>query len=110
MTIKELRMAAKLVLFRASRDLTQGENMAEYNEAFSAFYEMACPKNVLGLINELVALRKIADLCKEEIEHGFDLPSELFDRTEAYWKKYRAPKVCPCEENVPNAELPRETK
>lgn len=49
---------------------------------------------------ELKVLRKIVDLCKEEIEHGFDLPSEVFDLTEAYWQTYRAPKDCPCDERL----------
>ena len=49
---------------------------------------------------ELAVFRKIVDLCKEEIEHGFDLPSEVFDLTEAYWQTYRAPKDCPCDERL----------
>lgn len=34
---------------------------------------------------ELKELRNIAALCKEEIDHGFDLPSEVFDAVERYY-------------------------
>ena len=33
---------------------------------------------------ELELLRKLASLCIEEIDHGFDLPSDVFDATEEY--------------------------
>lgn len=52
---------------------------------------------------ELMALRKIADLCKEEIEHGLDLPSDVFDLTESYWQVFRSSNACPCDEHSPNA-------
>lgn len=64
MMIKELRQAAKLVLFRASRDLTKGRNMGEYNAAFSDFYALACPKAVLDLLKELARLRKLVEQCR----------------------------------------------
>lgn len=44
-----------------------------------------------ALSKEVSALRRIASLCKEEIDHGFDLPSEVFDATEYYYAKYGRP-------------------
>ena len=37
---------------------------------------------------ELVTLRMIAQRCKEEIDHGFDLPSEVFELTEAFYNTF----------------------
>jgi len=37
---------------------------------------------------ELMTLRKLAQRCKEEIDHGFDLPSEVFDLTEAFYQTF----------------------
>lgn len=37
------------------------------------------------------ALEKIAELCWEEMNHGFDLPSEVFEAVE----KYYGAKNCP---------------
>lgn len=68
--IKELRQAAKLVLFRASRDLSKGRNMGEYNEAFAKFYALACPKTVLDLLKEITRLRKLVEMARVYIVTG----------------------------------------
>ncbi len=68
--IKDLRQAAKLALFRASRDLTKGRNMDEYNEAFTAFYCEASPKRVLDLMKEINRLRKLVEMARAYIVTG----------------------------------------
>lgn len=37
---------------------------------------------------ELEQLRKIAKLCRREMEHGFDLPSDVFDEVEVYYEAH----------------------
>lgn len=42
-----------------------------------------------GLTAELKQLLKIAALCWEEMEHGLDLPSDVFDAVEKYYERKR---------------------
>lgn len=37
------------------------------------------------LMKEVGELRRIAAMCKQEIDHGFDLPSEVFESVETYY-------------------------
>lgn len=53
---------------------------AERDEARAQLEHLAADRN---------ELRKIAELCKEEIDHGFDLSSDVFDAVEVYYRSYK---------------------
>lgn len=53
---------------------------AERDEAQAQLEHLAADRN---------ELRKIAELCKEEIDHGFDLSSDVFDAVEVYYRSYK---------------------